>query len=122
MRGREKRLDGGQVCLPMCSDREYTSTSTHVALLLSIAFSVGFLGASALLLVLSPVILAPNDEKTEQFVLDITLGIGGLGLLGLVNTGLLVFCGTKKNQTSQIEEINESTFLPYKDRIDYKSI
>ena len=126
MQSREQDLDGGPMCLPICTDRRYISTSAHAALLVSLVSSASLLSSAALLLILSPIMELGTEQKKKLG--EICLGMGAVGFVGLVHTGILFFCGTKKSpipeneKNEEHEEKNENDSIKCIGRVDYRSI
>jgi hypothetical protein len=88
--------DGGSVCLPCFADRTYTSNANHLIIALSFSWSIGLLFSSAILLSLSQ--LAPSDSSKKD-LLSSSFYAGGAGLIASMGTGLMFFCGTKRNDS-----------------------
>jgi len=102
----EESTDGGQMCLPVCADRTYTSNATHIGLFISFACFAGLFISALLVLILSPLITKGEAAQQTKLV-NTTLGITGVGVLSAISAGLFFFCGTKKSNQEDVKVKNQ---------------
>lgn len=101
--------EGETMCLPMCADRVYTSNAAHLGLIISAGCSIGLICGAVIALMLTPAITNGDSDK-QILVTKIAAGVSGSGLLSVIGTGILFFCGTRKKVYAE-EESEEAANL-----------